>query len=150
MRFVMSQKCKMRGCQWYVVERINCIFANKGNCETRFGAPLYYLKLFSFLHEPISSDISLSRGYGSDKSKRMNMFWIGVVTMHKMGERLEGARKFNSTTGFQLAAIWFSQIALKRYEFNGSQKWPSGLSFRLQTPIVILVNSTSLLITLPN
>ena len=34
--------------------------------------------------------------------------------MHKMGERLEGARKFNSLTGFQLVAIWFSQIALKK------------------------------------
>ena len=42
--FVMSENCEMHGCQWYEVQRIKNILANKGNCGKRFGAPLYYLK----------------------------------------------------------------------------------------------------------
>ena len=38
---------KMQGCHWYEVKRIKLLFANKGNCRKRFGAPLYYLKYSS-------------------------------------------------------------------------------------------------------
>ena len=50
----MSQNCEMQGRQWYEEiksnqvgtksNRLNPIFANKGNCGKVLGASLYYLK----------------------------------------------------------------------------------------------------------
>ena len=34
--FVMSQNCKMQGCQWYGVKRIKSIFPKKGNVGKGF------------------------------------------------------------------------------------------------------------------
>ena len=47
--FLVSQKFKTRGCQWYGIDQTKYVFVYKENNETRFGAPLYYHKLFSFL-----------------------------------------------------------------------------------------------------
>ena len=53
----MSQNFDTQGCQWYGVKRIKSIFADKGNCETRFEAPsslLPQVVLISSM-KPISS-----------------------------------------------------------------------------------------------
>ena len=42
--FLMSRKFKTQNCQWFEVKQIKSIFAEKWDSETRFGAPVYYLK----------------------------------------------------------------------------------------------------------
>ena len=43
----MSRNFETQGCQWYGVNEIKYIFANKGNSGTRFRVPLYYLTAVS-------------------------------------------------------------------------------------------------------
>ena len=47
--FLMVRNFETQVCQWYGVIRIKSIFADEANSGIRFGAPLYYLKQFSFL-----------------------------------------------------------------------------------------------------
>ena len=47
--FLMSRKFETQGCQWYKIKRTKSSFVDKGNGETRFEAPLYYL-MYSSCH----------------------------------------------------------------------------------------------------
>ena len=42
--FVMSQNCKIQVANGAELNGLKRIFANKGNCGKRFGAPIDYLK----------------------------------------------------------------------------------------------------------
>ena len=48
---LVSRKFKTQGRQWYGVKPIKSIFVEKSNDGERVGAPLYYLKKFSFLQQ---------------------------------------------------------------------------------------------------
>ena len=41
--FLMSRNFETQCSQWHEVKRIKSIFADEGNSETEFKAPLYYL-----------------------------------------------------------------------------------------------------------
>ena len=75
--FLTSRKFKAQGCKWYGNKRIKYIFANKGNCGARLGAPFYFFNkpdleryLFKCSHLFCMKRLKLEDLFGDDEITR--------------------------------------------------------------------------------
>ena len=83
--FLMSQKFKMQGFQWYGVKRNKSNFVDMDNSRTRFRATLYYLNYRShFFNKRISSSTSLKQKNKNSFKTTIRKDWTGDVIQIKV------------------------------------------------------------------